>query len=169
MVSEKRCFVCCFPTRENQGITNATLKSKFSNYSHSKINVCPKSPHIKHSWKQIHDQLTFTPIIKPVDNPKFVCKQFYVKMLLKKLCISKNEPTKITETYKYSQQIKSKSVLSLEETNKCLQTIYRLPKLHKNPTWSIIQISNSFFSFFIKTFIKITGKFYSYRCLFFRN
>lgn len=48
-----------------------------------------KNPHIKHSLKQSHDQFTFTPIIKPGDKAKFICKRFHVEMLLKKLGISR--------------------------------------------------------------------------------
>ena len=75
-----------------------TLKGRLD--KHSKKNVPLKNHHIKRLLKEIHDQFVATPKDKATGNVTFICKQFFVEILLKELRISKNEQTKCTETYK---------------------------------------------------------------------
>ena len=75
-----------------------TLKGRLDKYSKKKFPL--KNHHIKHLLKEIHDQFVATPKDKATGNVTFICKQFYVGILLKELGISKNEQTKCSETYK---------------------------------------------------------------------
>ena len=116
-------------------------------YNQPSINSL-KETHIKSSLKQLQNDYILTPIDKANGNIAFICKRFYALTLLKELGIG---PDNISTSYTYEMvnNVKSEEIvknhenymnktfnISLKNDDKCLPSIYWLPKLHKKPTKS---------------------------------
>ena len=103
-----------------------------------------KKQHVKYSLKQIYGQFPVKLIAQANGSVVFLCKRFYLKVVLKEFNISRNEQTKCTEIHKrhdfidqeiinkHSQHIKNNFNIPLDKANKCLSSIYWLPQLHKS-------------------------------------
>ena len=106
-----------------------------------------KDMHIKSSLQELQRDYIITPIDKANGNIAFTCKRFYALTLLKELGIEPNNNVSTSDTYNmindktpedlvkiHESYINKNFNMSLKTDNKCLPSIYWLPKLHKKPT-----------------------------------
>ena len=142
---------------------------------------------VKKSLDDIHKKFVVAPIDKANGNVSFICKRFYIDVLIKELGINNiNNENDIT-TYKehntsdlqiinkHSNVLHKKFNLSVNQENKILPTIYWIPKLHKNPSKARFIIASPISS--IKPLTKtVTSVFklmfnqiqrYNYKCRYF--
>ena len=104
-----------------------------------------KEPSIKRSLKNLHDKFVIAPIDKATGNISFICKRFYADVLIKELGINNNGYNN-SDTYTWikntttddlvsthTDNLKKMFNIKVNDENKCLPSIYWLPKMHKNP------------------------------------
>ena len=97
---------------------------------------------VKENLKELQNKFVICPIDKAKGNVAFICKRFYVKVILDEVGVSRNEgsPTYsstdesvATIVNKHKLFLASKFHLSVPEDSETLPGIYWLPKLHKTP------------------------------------
>ena len=105
-----------------------------------------KNKVIGKTLEQLQEDFIITPIDKANGNIAFTCKRFYAQTILNELGIRQNNRSS-SNTYntvdanskddiikKHANHLRKNFNVSLNENDKCLPSIYWLPKLHKKPT-----------------------------------
>ena len=99
---------------------------------------------VKQHLKDLHSKYIIVPIDKATVNVTFICQQIYALVLVKELGLLSNNNSK-KQTYKvvsnsnintiniYSNILKIKCNINLDNANKKLPNMYWLRKLHKTP------------------------------------
>ena len=100
---------------------------------------------IKNSLQHIHDQFVVAPIDRDNGHVAFICKHFYIELLIKKIGIDPNVVSNYSGTHnmldiddqliinEHSESLQKYFKFKVSHDNKVFPSIYWIPKLHKNP------------------------------------
>ena len=116
------------------------LKNKFK---FSKVKQVLRDPEVVSYLNILQEQYVMCPIDKAANNIAFICKKYYVKVLIKEiglLSATSNTYQQVNDTLHNILQQQNNtldSVFGLKNNDKefnCLPCIYCLPKMHKIPS-----------------------------------
>ena len=110
-------------------------------HKYHKVKPILKRPEVIEYLETLHSRFVLVPIDKASNNIAFICKRFYVEVILKEIGIigegnatySRTDMTKeeiIQENNDYSKQLN----MNLSDKELDLPIMYWLPKKHKSPT-----------------------------------
>ena len=97
---------------------------------------------VKNNLKELQENFVIVPIDKAKGNVAFICKRFYVRVILEELGINREEGSPTYSSIdqncgdlvnRHAKFLESKFKLSVSEERRKLPNIYWLPKLHKSP------------------------------------
>ena len=105
------------------------------------VNQCLNDPSVISNLEELHNKFVICPIDKAVNNVAFICKRFYVTVLLTEMGIigQGSETYQTIDTLppeiiqKLKNDLETKFKLKIQDVNLCLPVAYWLPKMHKNP------------------------------------
>ena len=119
------------------------IKDLKKNTKFTTVKQVLKDPNVTTYLKELQSKYVMSPIDKAANNTAFICKKYYVDVILKELGIASIP----SNTYKIinkpvsdildEQKNVLKNVFNIknkDEEDNCLPTIYWLPKMHKNPS-----------------------------------
>ena len=105
------------------------------------VKQCFNDPKVVSDLESLHKDFVICPIDKAANNVAFVCKRFYITVLLTEMGIFgqgsetydkiDKTPTEIIE--KLKRDLKNNFSMEIDKDNVCLPVAYWLPKMHKNP------------------------------------
>ena len=116
------------------------LKNKFK---FSRVKQVLRDPEVVSYLNNLQEQYVMCPIDKAANNIAFICKKYYVQVLLKELgslSATSNTYQQVKDTLHYilQQQINTLDFVFGSKNNdeefNCLPCIYWLPKMHKIPS-----------------------------------
>ena len=114
------------------------LKQRIKTHHRNKI---LKDQVLINNLEQLQDKYVMTPIDKASNNIAFICKRYYIQVLIKELGLAGNH----TDTYmsidsdlptiidKHTSELHQEFKITTPDDMKTLPDIYWIPKLHKTP------------------------------------
>ena len=116
------------------------LKNKFK---FSRVKQVLRDPEVVSYLNILQEQYVVCPIDKAANNIAFICKKYYVQVLIKELCLlsaTSNTYQQVNDTLHNILQQQNNTLDSVfglknnDEEFNCLPYIYWLPKMHKMPS-----------------------------------
>ena len=100
-----------------------------------------KDPQVRESLSRLHEKYVVVPADKAPNNIVFVCRNYYIKCLVKELGIDSSTgnptytPTSLTkqEILDNHMSVLASFGISTGDEDLDLPSLYWIPKLHKNP------------------------------------
>ena len=105
-----------------------------------KTNPVLKDPEVVAYLENLHKHYVLVPIDKAANNIAIVCKRYYVEVILKEIGIMGEGNSTYCKIEKSAQDIVEENVkesevfgFNISEKEKCLPSMYWIPKMHKTP------------------------------------